>query len=493
MASRQARSFLLTSQLNSSYEEVYKIRGANGLVIDMREFHITRDNTALLTVSNVTQADLQSVDGPEEGWILDGTFQEIDIETGELRFQWQASRHFDFSEANRGLDETGGTADNPWNFFHITSVDKDGNGNYLVSSSIMNCLAYIDGQSGDVIWKLGGKNNTFEDLSDGDATNFNGPYHARFADDGKAVTLFDPAESASRGLYLDLNTEENTVQVRYQYRNPSDIATESGGSMQRLDSGNVLVSYGTSAAWTEYTEDGAPLCEVHFGAQWHFNDHSIASYRVSKNPWVGQPKTQPSLALRGYEAIVSWNGATEVVTWVLEGSNTVPVSGDVHADDKFSLVAAQFKDGFETVLSIPPETSASILRVLAVDRDGKTLTSSVPVAWNPTPQEMDAAGAINPARIWRLVLFFFVGFLSAAALGVIIWVVRRRLSRRAVRLEPSAEEYERARGGWKPADPEYNGDEHLSDDEVGLLLGDEEAKIPSRRSSESVERKSMDP
>lgn len=476
-------------QLDSSYEEVYKIHGANDLVVDLREFHITHDDTALLTVSNVIPADLQSVGGRQDGWILDGTFQEVDIETGELLFQWQASEHFVVSEAYTTLDETGGSAENSWDFFHITSVDKDGKGNFLVSSLAMNCLAYIDGQSGDVLWKLGGKSNMFEDFSNGDATNFNVPYHARFTDDGNAITLFDTAESASRGLYLDLDHERKTVQVRYQYRNPSDIGTESGGSMQLLDSGNVLVSYGTSAAWTEYAHDGTPLCEVHFGAESHFNDHGIASYRISKHDWAGHPKTQPSLTLSGYEAIVSWNGATEVVTWVLEGSNTIPAAGDNHTDEKFTLITAQFKSGFETILSIPPETRTSILRVAAVDYNGTTLSSSMPAAWNLTPEEMAAVGATDPAQVWRLVVFFLVGFLSAAALGVIVWVLRRRLSRRPVRLEPSYEEYERARVGWKPADPEYNGDENLSDDEIGLLLGEPDEEARSRRSS--VEREAV--
>ncbi|RJE24332.1 Arylsulfotransferase ASST [Aspergillus sclerotialis] len=467
--------------LDSSYEEVYKIRGANDLAVDLNDFHITRDDTALLTVRNHVQTDLQSVDRPEDGWIVDGVFQEVNIETGELLFQWQAAEHFNFTEAYPELEDTG-TEANPWDFFHISGLDKDEKGNFLVSSASMNCLAYIDGQSGDVIWKVGGKDNMFEDLSDGDTTTIIQPYRARFTEDGNAITLFDTTESASRGLFLDVDQEKMTVQVRYQYLNPTDLTTKFGGSVQLLDNSNVLVSYGSSAAWTEYSLEGNPLCEVHFGSAFQFNDDRIASQHVSKHAWTGHPKTPPTLKLIGYEAVVSWNGATEVVTWALEGSSTIPTNKK-NLSEQFTLITAQFKEGFETVLSIPPDTSEHVFRVVAFDRDGNPLGSSDPVAWNPTPEEMAAVGAMTAAQKWKLFVFFLVGFLSAAALAVGVWVIRRRLTRGVVKLEQSEEEYERARGVWKPAaDPDYNGDERLSDDEIGLL--ENQAETNSRTSIE---------
>ena len=417
------------------------------------------------------------MDRPEEGRTLDGIFQEVNIETGELIFQWQASEHFNVTEAYDDLEETD-DEETLWDFFHISGVDKDEKGNFLVSSASLDCVVYVDGKSGDVIWKLGGKDNMFED-SEGNAPKLNQPYRARFADDGKAITLFESTDSASRGLYLDIDQEKMTVEVRYQYLNPTALTTKQGGSTQVLDNGNVLVSYGSSAAWTEYSLEGDPLCEVHFGSAWQFNDDRVGSLHVNKHAWTGYPKTQPTLKLIGYEAIVSWNGATEVVTWVLEGSNTVPSSHDKDPSARFNMITAQIKDGYETVLSIPPDTSEPMLRVLAFDKDGNQLGSSVPVAWNPTADEMAAVGAMSSAQKWRLFVFFLVGFSSAAALGVGIWVLRRRLLRRAVKLEPSREEFEQARVGWKSADPEYNGDEHLSDDEVGLLVeNDDEADSP---------------
>lgn len=434
-------------------------------------------------------ADLHSVNGPEDGWILDGTFQEVDIWTGELQFQWQASQHFDFTESYSAVDPTG-SEENPWDFFRITSVDKDAKGNFLVASDSMNCLAYVSGQTGEVLWKLGGKNSTFEHiLSDDAATLFSGPSHARFADnenetDGTAITLFDRARDApdptSRGLYLLLDQENKTARVKTQYRRTREITTpRSGGSTQLLDSGNVLVSYGAAAAWAEYTSDGTPLCEVHFGPESNFNDGSIGTDRITRHAWTGLPKTNPDLQVVGYSAAMSWNGATEVATWVLEGSDSFPVttdddgnsaSDDSDSDTQFALIAAERKSGFETILPIPPSNTYPILRARALDTNGKPLGVSKPLAWNPTPEEAAEVGAGRPTG-WLIFAYFLTGFLSAAAVGGCVWAVRRWRMRPTVRLKvgPVVEVYEGRSTGWRAIDDEFNGDQSLSGDEVGLL------------------------
>ena len=123
-----------------------------------------------------------------------------------------------------------GTQPNPFDFFHINSVEKDELGNYLVSARNVHAVYYIDGRTKDIIWTLGGKGNDFRDLSDGHALNFAWQHDARFISpdafpetytsppekDGhttKLMTLFDNAAmdwdysygpSYSRGLLLEV-------------------------------------------------------------------------------------------------------------------------------------------------------------------------------------------------------------------------------------------------------------------------------------------------
>ncbi len=57
---------------DTSYRPVAEVRPGNGLVGDVHEFLITKNNTALFTVYHRLPVDLSSVGGPKEGSIWDG-------------------------------------------------------------------------------------------------------------------------------------------------------------------------------------------------------------------------------------------------------------------------------------------------------------------------------------------------------------------------------------------------------------------------------------
>lgn len=446
-------------QLNSSYEEAYKLHGVNGLAADLHEFHITHDETAVFTVYEIKTVDLTSSGGLKNGWIYDGVFQEIDIETNELLFQWRASEHFSFSEVERGSEGTGESAEDPWDWFHINSIDKDEKGNFLISSRYLNCLAYIDGVTGDVIWKLGGKESSFTDLSAGAATNISWQHHARFQPQydttktTKAISIFDNSsrgkgapENTSRGLIVDINETNMTVAVRAQYWNQVPISSQSQGSMQVLENGHVLLGYGYSAAWTEFGADGEVLCEVNFGPRELFERGDIISYRTFKQKWVGMPLTAPDVALSGTAAAVSWNGATEVATWVLQGSyvNVTNSSESMNedgihryssgrvADDDFRFISAVPKTGFETKFLIPAGIPYRTLRVMALDGTGGFLGKTRAMEWAPEEmneeigvfagdEELEESNS-KEHRISPLIMFG-MGFLSAAAIVLCAWLI----------------------------------------------------------------------
>src|SRR5437899_3270972 len=71
---------------DTSYRPVAEVRPGNGLVGDVHEFLITKNDTALFTVYHRRAVDLSSVGGPKEGSIWDGIVQEIDIASGRVLF-----------------------------------------------------------------------------------------------------------------------------------------------------------------------------------------------------------------------------------------------------------------------------------------------------------------------------------------------------------------------------------------------------------------------
>ncbi|KAJ9620954.1 hypothetical protein H2203_007540 [Taxawa tesnikishii (nom. ined.)] len=126
--------------LNSSYDVAYAITTVGDLQGDLHEFQITENGTALMTAYDPIQADLSSVGGASNGWIFDSVFQEVDIESGELLFQWRASDHYQVNESFASLGEKGGSIETAWDYFHINSIDKDSSGNYYISSRYMHTL-----------------------------------------------------------------------------------------------------------------------------------------------------------------------------------------------------------------------------------------------------------------------------------------------------------------------------------------------------------------
>jgi hypothetical protein len=239
-----------------------------------------------------------------------------------------------------------------------------------------------------------------------------------------------------------------TVAVVQEYWNPTPISSQSQGSMQVLDNGNVVLGYGYSAAWTEFTAEGEALCEVHFGPQTQFHRGQIVSYRVFKQEWLGLPLTSPSVALSGTQAAVSWNGATEVVTWVLQGAfprreqgeNVGVVAARQLADSEdldleFEFISAAPKSGFETIIHLPRDTPYSKLRIIALGKKGDTLGATAELDWEPeemnkevavysgeeqpNEQDADTEETSDTTSVWTS----GIGLITVAVLGFCVWLM----------------------------------------------------------------------
>jgi hypothetical protein len=344
--------------LDEHYEEFKQIKAANDLDADLHDFRITPNNTALITVYEIIEADLSSLNSSlVKGEIWDSLFQEIDIETGEALFQWRASEHIDWDEAYLDINDQGdGDKGRPWDFYHINTVDKDPAGNYLVSGRFTRSIINVDGQTGEILWRLGGKRNDFKDLSKGAATTFAGQHDAQWTDSYSSITFFDnradwfnQIDTKSAGVKITLNTSsaisKPTAELVQTYIHPSKILSTSQGSMQTLPSGNVLLGYGFNGVVTEFSPSGTALCDAFFEASAYIGSGDVQSYRAYKNHWTGRPSAPPDIALHDGVFYVSWLGATEVREWVLR-------SGFAE-DDEWTDIVQFRKDGFETHYTLP--------------------------------------------------------------------------------------------------------------------------------------------
>ena len=354
---------------------------------DLHEFQITKNGTALVTIYDPIPADLASVGGPELGWLYDGIVQEIDIATGELLFEWRSSKVYPPTSSFEPLNDRGHERGWGYDYFHINSVDKDDQGRFLISGRHTHTVTCVDGSTGEVLWTLGGKKSDLTLISDGSPTEFSWQHDARWQGPN-TLSLFNNGANndhdrslVSHGLMIDLDIPARKAEVRTTYSHPQEMMAVSQGNLQVLDTGNVLVGWGHSAAFTEFTPDGDVICDVHFGASAYFSFGRIVSYRTFKSDWVGTPKTIPDAIVVEDRVYVSWNGATEVAAWRVEAWD-----GASLANMSFVTVDQVDRSGFETEIPLTPAID-SYFYITAIDAKGEAIGVTDMLQRGPPPPE----------------------------------------------------------------------------------------------------------
>ncbi|KAI0467612.1 Arylsulfotransferase-domain-containing protein [Xylaria cf. heliscus] len=362
--------------VDASYNE-FKNLTTTGLITgaDSHDFTLTSDGGAIMNNYHVIYTDLTSIGGPVNGSLLDCAFQEVDVETGDVRFTWRATDHFNLTES---LADEYYDADTGFDWFHMNAISKTVDGNYLISIRHLRTVALINGTDGNRIWQVGGVNNSFKDMSDGNATNFAFQHDARFTDDNETqITLFDNhamhitsptsgcTKDCTRALRIALDYETMEVRLVSQFYHPQGVQAWAQGGYHLLPNGNALIGWGVVPAMTEFDEAGNVLMDIQI-RPWNTTAAGGGPlYRVYKFDWVGQPHWEPNCAYVDGTVYVSWNGATAAVSWSLVGGPS-PLT--------MEHVATVKKAGFETSILAPNDVA--FVRVDALDADGNVIGSS---------------------------------------------------------------------------------------------------------------------
>jgi len=286
--------------------------------------------------------------------------QELDTEHNVV-FEWRSWDHIAITETLESLTAKTITV------VHGNSIEPDRDGNILVSCRNLDAVIKIDRQTGDVIWRLGGKRNQFTFVGD---EGFHRQHDARRLPSGN-LTLFDNRTDIlplySRAVEYRLDEVKKTATRVWQYRHTPEIYAPWLSNAQRLPNGNTLISWGQPAPnATEVSPGGTPVFELGYATQ------AQASYRVFRFPWQGWPTWGPVLVLDGSggRSILhfSWNGATEIASYrILAGNTRLPQK----------VIGEATKRSFETTFDIASASSAyCYFRVLPIDRSGHETTYS---------------------------------------------------------------------------------------------------------------------
>ena len=203
------------------------------------------------------RADLSFKGGPADALVAGHVIVRQSV-TGQVQFFWNAWDHFVLAD---WIEPTG--VNPPLDFDHPNSLDFDLDGNYVASFRHMGEITKINRRTGEIIWRLGGRNNQFTIVND-PLGGFSAQHSVRVLDNGNLL-LYDnglrhsPPESRAVEYRLDIGAK--TATMVWQYRRVPPVFTPFLGSVQRYQNGNTLIAFSTGDLIVEVDPNGNQVWE----------------------------------------------------------------------------------------------------------------------------------------------------------------------------------------------------------------------------------------
>jgi hypothetical protein len=380
--------------VDQHYKPVATLTGQGGWILSLHDFQISGRIAWVSAYKNVPM-NLTPYGGPANGVLLDFAVQEYDLPTGRLLGTWDALHHLPLSQSKQSANLVVGGKPMAWDAYHGNSIQLVGSNKFVVSlrNTWAAYLVDINASNLDAStteWTLSG-NQKISSFSLPTKARFHWQHDVRLGS-GNVVSVFDdaccaitgpkkfgPPSGPSRALVLKLNTTSHTGSYLAQYPRGKSFEVFFLGSTQVLGGGNVLVGWGSTPYFSEFSKAGKTLLDV----RWPGPD---LSYRVLRQKWVGTPSYPPNGAVRTQKGkttvYASWNGATLVAAWrVLAGSSKTHLS---------TVVSKAGKSGFETAISVPG--NHTWFEVQALGSRGNVIGTSNPFNSGTHPSPAGSSG-----------------------------------------------------------------------------------------------------
>jgi|WetSurMetagenome_2_1015567.scaffolds.fasta_scaffold06481_4 hypothetical protein len=262
--------------LNTSYDIVDSFYCGNGLSTDLHELRVMSDGSAWLLSYDAETVDMSLlVAGGKANAVVTGLIVQKINHDKTVTFQWRSWDYFSVTDATHE-DLTAYNID----YVHGNAIEIENDGNILISSRHLDEITKINSSTGDIIWRLGGKNNQFTFLND--SIKFSHQHCVRKLDN-ENIILFDNGNyhspSFSRAVEYKVDEDNMIVNLVWQYRHTPEIYAAAMGSVQRLSNGNTLIGWGSaSTTLTEVTPDGNIVYELSLPS-------GQMSYRAFRDEW----------------------------------------------------------------------------------------------------------------------------------------------------------------------------------------------------------------
>jgi hypothetical protein len=311
--------------MDSNYNVIDSLQAKNGyeLETESHDMMVYPDGHVFLLVHDVQMIDMTPYGGVPNALVQGLVIQEQDANR-DVVFEWSSWDHFLFTDANGWTPLTNMQVD----YVHCNSVERDFDGNILISSRNMDELTKIDHGTGNIIWRMGGENNQFTFVNDNIPEHFSGQHDLRRLPNGN-ITIYNngnhlnPLVSSAKEYALDEVNKVATLVWYYEHPDVNGLKVFGGatGNAQRLSNGNTLIDWGLVA----YNSGIPNHTEVDHNKNivWEmtFDSSKQKSYRIHKYAW------NPCSKITGYTmkavpkinaTTLSWGKATGAKSYHLQ-------------------------------------------------------------------------------------------------------------------------------------------------------------------------------
>jgi len=275
--------------MDSSFSIVQKFQMGNGYTSDFHEFQYLPNGHVFMVAYDLQPVDMSElVEGGHPGALVAGSvIQELD-QNGNVIFQWRSWDNYNLLDSYADLTQS------IFDAIHINSIELDlSDLNIIISTLALGEATKINRNTGEIIWRMGGKNNQFTFINESQEhapLYFMFQHEIRRLSNGN-ITMFDGGDTErrqySRAVEYEIDEVAKTATKVWEYRKSPDIYSPNMGSVQRLANGNTVIGWGLASM-----SPGQPMItevdpEGNIVAELTFDKPLTTSYRALKFEWDG--------------------------------------------------------------------------------------------------------------------------------------------------------------------------------------------------------------
>ncbi|MEO6168121.1 MAG: aryl-sulfate sulfotransferase [Chitinophagales bacterium] len=312
--------------LDSNYNLIDSVQCKNGYELETQGHDVMMypDGHVFLMAYNTQTINMTAYGGVSNAKVQGLVLQEQDANR-DVVFEWRSWDHFLFTDANSHTPLTNVQVD----YVHCNSVDRDFDGNILISSRNMDELTKINHDTGDIIWRMGGENNQFTFVNDNIPQHFSSQHDLRRLPNGNILIFnngnyLSPLISSAKEYALNQVTKVATLAWYYEHPdvNGFHVYGAATGNAQRLPNGNTIINWGLitpNVGIPNHTE-----VDVNKNIVWEmsFESSKQKCYRIHKYEWNPCSKitgyTMKTKKITDVSAKVSWGDATGATSYKIQ-------------------------------------------------------------------------------------------------------------------------------------------------------------------------------